>query len=90
VLVIMPVMQIGVVRVFVHQLSVAVQVAVWLAYEIAWRMHMLVMRVMEMAVLMFQGLVHMLVVVRLCQMQINADPHQQRSAEERNGQWLAE
>ena len=86
----MAVMQIGIVRMFVHKPSMPVQMNVRLTDRIARRMRMLVMRVMEMAVLVFQGLVHMLVVVRFCQMQINADPHQQRRAEERNGQWLAE
>ena len=46
-------MQIVIVRVLVHNPSVMVQMAVWLASELARRMHMLVMRVVEMTVLVF-------------------------------------
>jgi len=53
-------------------------------------MRMLMMRVVEMAVLVFQGLMQMLVLVRLCNVQIDADPHQQRRADEGWGQRLAE
>jgi hypothetical protein len=59
------VMQIGIVRVLVHNPSVMVQMAVWLASEIARQMPMLVMRVVEMTVLVFEGLMQMLVLVRL-------------------------
>ena len=83
-------MQIGIVPVLVHKPSVTVQVAVWLAYDIARNMHMLVVRVVEMAVLVFQRLVQMLVLVRLRKVQIDADPHQQRCADEGSGQRLAE
>jgi hypothetical protein len=47
-------MQIAIVRVLVRKPSVLVQMAVWLAREVAWCMRVLVMRVVEMAVLVFQ------------------------------------
>ena len=68
---------------------VSVRVAMRLPGRIARRMFMLVVDVMHVPVLMLERLMQMLVVVRLGEVQIDADPHEQRRADEGKGRRLA-
>src|SRR6266850_1061878 len=58
--------------------------------RIARLMFMLMVDVMHVPVLMLERLMQMLVLVRFGEVQIDADPHQQRRADEAKGQRLAE
>jgi len=71
-----PVMQIGVMRVLVHERHMAMPVRVRLAGRIAGHVRMLMVSVMRMAVLVLEGFVHVLVLMRLGEMQIESDRHQ--------------
>ena len=74
----------------VHEPRVPVRVAVRLRGRIARFMFMLMVDVMHMPVLMFERLMQVLVVVSLCEVQIDAYPHEQRRADEGEGRRLAE
>ena len=52
-------------------------------------MFMLMVDVMYVPVLMLERLMQVLVVVRLCEVQIDADPHEQRRADEGKGGCIA-
>jgi len=69
---------------------VPVRVAVRLRGRIARLMFMLMVDVMHVPVLMLERLMQVLMVVSLCEVQIDADPHQQRRADEGKGRRLAE
>src|SRR4051794_17346683 len=90
VLVFMPMMQVRIVGMFVKKPSVPAQVSVGLAGRIVGRMRMLVMRIVDMAVLVLQPLVKVLVLVRLGKVQIDADAHQQCRGQEGKGDRLTE
>ena len=65
----MAVMQVGIMRMPVHQRRVPVPVRVWLAKCGVWAVLMLMMFVVAMAVFVFQGVMGVFVVVSLGQMQ---------------------
>ena len=67
-----------------------VRVAVRLPGRIAWRMLVLVVGVMHVAVLMLKRLMQVLVFMHLCQVQIDTDTHEQRRPDEGKGRRLAE
>jgi len=69
---------------------VPVRVAVRHHGRIARLMFMLMVDVMHVPVLMLERLMQVLMVVSLCQVQIDADSHQQRRADEGKGRRLAE
>jgi len=69
---------------------VPVRVAVRLRDRTAWLMSMLMVNVMHVPVLMLERLMQVLMVVSLREVQIDADPHQQRRADEGKGRRLAE
>ena len=54
------------------------------------RMLVLVMGIMHVPMLMLERLMQVLVFMRLCQVQIDADTHEQRRTEEGKGRRLAE
>ena len=71
--VLVAVMQVGIVRMLVQKPRVPVSVAMRLAGR---RVLVLVMDVMHVAMFMLERFMQMLVVVRLREVQIDADPHQ--------------
>ena len=73
VLVLVAVMQVRIVRMLVQKPRVPVSVAMRLAGR---RVLVLVMDVMHVAMFMLERFMQMLVVVRLREVQIDADPHQ--------------
>jgi hypothetical protein len=73
----MTVVQIGIMRVLVDERQVAMDMAVRLALGVTRPMGVLVVRVMGVAVLVLERLVPVLVLMRLGEMQIEADRHQQ-------------
>src|SRR5215468_199471 len=89
VLMLMAVMQVGIVRMLVQKPRVSVPVAMRLTRRRFRRMLMLVMDVMHVAMFMLEWFMQMLVVVRLGEVQINANAHQQRCAHESEGRCLA-
>ena len=66
------------------------RVAVRLRRRIAWLMSMLMVGVMHVPVLMHERLMQVLMVVGLCEVQVDADPHEQCRADEGKGRRLAE
>ena len=66
------------------------RVAVRLRGRIVRLMFMLMVDVMYVPVLMLERLMQVLMVVRLCEVQLDADPHEQRRADEGKGRRLAE
>ena len=72
----MTVMEIRVMRMLVPNPRVSVPVAVGLSVWIGRRMVVLVMDIMDMAMLVLERFVQVLVVMRLGEVQIDADPHQ--------------
>ena len=76
VLVLVAVMQVGIVRMLVQHPRVPVPVAMRLAGRRIRRVLVLVMDVMHVAMFMLERFMQMLVVVRLREVQIDADPHQ--------------
>jgi hypothetical protein len=76
VLVLVAVMEVRIVRMLVQNPRVPVPMAMRLARRRARRMFMLVMDVMHVAMFMLDRLMHMLVIVRLDEVQIDAHPHQ--------------
>ena len=73
----MAVVQIGIMRVLVDERQVAMGMAVRLAPRIVRPMRVLMVRVMGVAVLVLERLVPVLVLMRLGEVQIEADRHQQ-------------
>src|SRR5438046_1174849 len=86
----MAVVQIGIMRVLVDERQVAMPMRVRLALRVARSMPVLVVRVMGMAVLVLERLVPMLVLMRLGEVEIEADRHQQPGEEQPAGHGLAE
>ena len=82
-------MQVRIVRMLVQKPRVRVPVAVRLAGRRVGRMLVLVMDVMHVAMLMLERLMQMLMIMRLGEVQIDANAHQQRSADESKGRPLA-
>ena len=89
VLMLMAVMQVGIVRMLVQKPRVRVPVAMRLTRRPVRRMLMLVMDVMHVAMFMLKRLMQMLMVVRLGEVQIDANPHQHRRADQSKGRPLA-
>ena len=83
-------MQVRIMRVLVHEPYVPVRVTVRLRGRIARLMFMLMVDVMHVPVLMLEQIMQVLMVVSLCEVQIDADPHEQRRADEGKGWRLAE
>ena len=75
-LVFMSVMQVRIVRMLVQKPRVPVPMAMRLAGRRVRRVFMLMMDVMYMAMFMLERFMQMLVVVRLGEVEIDADPHQ--------------
>jgi len=69
-------MQVGIVRMLVQKPRVPVPVAMRLAGRRVRRVLVLVMDVMHVAMFMLERFMQMFVVVRLREVQIDADPHQ--------------
>src|SRR5579864_489893 len=82
--------QIRIVRVRMHDRPVTVRVGVRLAYRVAGLVLMLVVRVMDMAVLVREGGVSVLVLVALRKMEINAGRDQHPGDAQPRGDGLAE
>ena len=89
VLVLVAVMQIRIVRMLVQNPRMPVPVAMRLASRHLRGMLMLVMDVMHVAMFMLERFVQMLVVVRIGEVQIDANAHQQRRGYESEGRCLA-
>lgn len=89
VLVLVAVMQVRIVRMLVQNPRVPVPVAMRLNRRRVRRVLMLVMDVVRMAMFMLERFMQMLVVVRLGEVQIDANAHQQRRAHESEGRCLA-
>jgi len=86
----MPVVQIRIVRVLVQERRMAMPVRMGLARRIVGAVLVPVMLVMHMAVVMFEDLVRVLVLVHLGQMQIDAKHHERRGQEQPKGQRIVE
>jgi len=84
-----PVMQVGIVRMLVQKPRVPVPVAMRLTRRRVRSVFMLVMDVVHVAMFMLERLMQMLVVVRLGEVQINTNAHQQRRAHQSKGRCLA-
>ena len=78
----MAVMQVRIVRMAVHEPFVSVPVGMRFTGWIVWRVLMLMMGIVHMPMLVFHCLVHVFVIVHFDQVQIQADPHQQRGGRE--------
>src|SRR5215467_15006923 len=81
-------MQIRIVRMLVQNPRVPVPVAMRLTRRRVRRVLMLVMDVVHVAMFMLERFMQMLVVVRLGEVQINANADQQRRAHESEGRCL--
>ena len=82
VLMLVAMMQVRIVRMFVQKPRVRVPVAMRLAGRRVRRVLVLVMNVMHVAMLMRERLMQMLVLVRFREMQIDANAHEQRRADQ--------
>ena len=71
-----PVMQVGIVRMLVQKPRVPVPVAMRLTRRRVRRVLMFVMDVVHVSMFMLERFMQMLVVVRLGEVEIDADPHQ--------------
>jgi hypothetical protein len=76
VIVLVAVVEVRIVRMLVQNPRVPVPMAMRLAGRRVRRMLMLVMEVMHVAMFMLERLMHMLVIVGLDEVQIDANPHQ--------------
>jgi hypothetical protein len=76
VIVLVAVVEVRIVRMLVQNPRVPVPMAMRLAGRRVRRMLMLVMEVMHLAMFMLERLMHMLVIVGLDEVQIDANPHQ--------------
>jgi hypothetical protein len=88
--VLVPVVQVGIMRVPVDETSVLVRMAVRFALWIGRPMRVLMMLVMNMPVLVKEWFVHMLVLVSFGEMQIHARCHQRSSRNQGPCDGLAE
>src|SRR6516165_11744343 len=82
-------MEVRIVRVLVQHPRVPVPVAMRLTRRRVRRVLMLVMDVVHVAMFMLERFMQMLVVVRLGEVQINSNAHQQRRADESEARCLA-
>ena len=82
-------MQVGIVRMLMQHPRVPVPVAMRLTRRRVRCVLMLVMDVVHVAMFMLERFVQMLVVVRLGEVQIDSDPHQQRRAHDSEARCLA-
>ena len=80
--VLVPMMQIGIMRVLVPDRKMVVPMSMRLASGIAGRVHMLMVGIMEMPMLVLQSLMFMLVLVRFREVQIEAGRHQDPRADQ--------
>ena len=87
--VLVAVMQVGIVRMLVQHLWMPVPVAMRLARRRVRRVLMLVMEVMNVAMFMLERIMQMPVIVRLGEVQIDANAHQHRRAHQSKGRCLA-
>jgi hypothetical protein len=85
-----PVVQIGVVRVAMHERCVRVAVTVGLAFGIVRPVCMIVHVIMVMPMLVNQGIMHVLVYVRFGQVQIHAHSHERAGDEQTNRQRIVQ
>ena len=76
VLMAMPVMEIGIVRVPVHQRLMPVPMAVRLALRVAGQMRVLMVRVVSVPVFMLEGFMRMFMLVAFREMQPQTKCHQ--------------
>jgi hypothetical protein len=81
----MPVVQVGIVRMPVHHRHMAMAVRMSLVRRLAGRMLVLMMFIVNVAVLMRDRLVHVLMAVPFRQMQVKADRHQAARRAQRPG-----
>ena len=77
----MPMMEVRVVRMPVHQANVPVPMSVWFTGRIAGTMRVLMMLVVTMSVFMLHRLVNVLMLMTFGQMQPEAEAHQATSNE---------
>ncbi len=87
---IVPVMQVGIMCMTVDHGSVPMAMAVRFARRKAWRMVMLVMTVVDVAMVMLERFMRMLMAVRFGQVQPESDRHQNSGNDERRGDRFAE
>jgi len=83
--VLVPVMQVGIMRVLMDEKAMLMRMAVRFAVPIGRRMRVPMMRVVDMPVLMKERFVHMLVLVFFGKMQIHARGHERGSGLRRTG-----
>ena len=83
------VMQVRIMRMLVQKPGVCVPMAMRLAGRCVGRVRMLVMNIVHVAMLMLERLMQMFVLVRLGEVQIDANAHQQSGADQSKGQRLA-
>jgi hypothetical protein len=88
--VLVPVMLVGIMRVFVDETAMLVRMAVRFAVRIGRRVRVRMMRVVDMPVLMTERFVHMFVLVFFGKMQIQARRHEPGSADQGQCDGLAE
>ena len=87
---VVPMMQVRIVRVLVAQGRVVVPVDVRFPRRIVRPVDVLVMVVVDVPVLMLEGLVGVLVIVAFRQVQIEPGGHEDRRGDQRHGHRLAE
>jgi hypothetical protein len=85
----MAVMEVRVMRMLVQKPRVPVPVAMRLPGRISRRVLMQVTDIVHVAMLMLEGLMQMLVIVSLGEVQIDADPHQHGGGHQSKGRCLA-
>ena len=79
-----PMMQVGVVRMPVHQWCMAMPVRVRFAGRVGRRMIVLMMSIVAMAMLVFHRFMNVLMLMSLCQMQPESEAHQAAGDEKLN------
>jgi hypothetical protein len=84
------VMQVGIMRVLVHDRQMAMSMRVWFYRRIAQAVRVLVVLIMHMAMLVFERLVRVLVLMPLGEMQVDPDRHQHAGSNELRGKGLSE
>ena len=89
VLMLMAVMQVGIVRMLMQKPRVHVPVAMRLTRRCVGRVLMLVMNIVHVPMLVLEWLMQMRMVMRLSEVQIDANPHQHRRADQSKGRPLA-
>ncbi len=83
-------MQVRIVRMAVHEPFVSMPVGMRFAGRSVRRVLMLMMGIVHVPMLVFHCLVHVFVIVHFDQVQIQADPHQQRGGRETHRDRLSE